>query len=140
MSGLAHYTPYHPKWYRRPVSVWWWLEKASYTQFVLRELTSVAVGYFALLTLWEVRALVQGPAAHARFLARLQTPAFLVLNFFAFVFVLFHSITWFRLAPKAIVVTLGDKRVHPSVLVAINYFFWVIISLAVAWFWPAGRP
>ncbi|MEE9179612.1 MAG: hypothetical protein V3U22_01850, partial [Vicinamibacteria bacterium] len=60
MSDRVHYTLYHPKWYRRKMSVWWWLEQWRYTKFVLRELTSISVAYFALLTLWQVRALVEG--------------------------------------------------------------------------------
>ena len=64
MSAVPHYTPYHPKWYRRPVSVWWWLHHRPYTTFVLRELTSVAVAFFAVVCLWQVRALVQGPEAY----------------------------------------------------------------------------
>ena len=62
MSGPVRYTPYHPKWYRRPVSVWWWLESWPYMRFVLRELTSVPVALVSLLTLWQVHA----PLARSR--------------------------------------------------------------------------
>ncbi|PYQ18385.1 MAG: hypothetical protein DMF81_25070, partial [Acidobacteria bacterium] len=51
VSAGSHYTPYHPRWYRRRVSVWWWLQSRSYTGFVLRELTSVFVAFFALILL-----------------------------------------------------------------------------------------
>src|SRR5262249_42542777 len=33
MSVGPHYTLYHPRWYRRRVSVWWWLQNWSYTRF-----------------------------------------------------------------------------------------------------------
>src|SRR6266567_1683740 len=49
MSAEPHYTLYHPRWYRRRVSVWWWLQNRSYAGFVLRELTSVFVAFFAVL-------------------------------------------------------------------------------------------
>jgi len=45
MSAGVGYTPYHPRWYRRRVSVWWWMESRSYTGFVLREISSVAVAF-----------------------------------------------------------------------------------------------
>src|SRR6266446_3475548 len=61
MSTEPHYTLYHPRWYRRRVSVWWWLQNRSYTAFVLRELTSVFVAFFAVVYLWQLRALAQGP-------------------------------------------------------------------------------
>src|SRR5438034_5067034 len=77
MSAGPHYTLYHPRWYRRRVSVWWWLQNRAYTGFVLRELTSVFVAFFAVISLWQLRTLIQGPEAYAHFLARLKTPLFL---------------------------------------------------------------
>ena len=132
MSAEPHYTLHHPRWYRRRVSVWWWLQNRAYTGFVLRELTSVFVAFFALVSLWQVRALVQGPDAYARFLARLGTPLFLVLHGVAFLFVLFHAVTWFNLAPKAMVVRLRGKRVPDWVIVGTNYAAWLFLSGAVA--------
>lgn len=133
MSAEAHYTPYHPKWYRRRVSVWWWLQKGSYTTFVLRELTSVFVAFFALVFLWQLRALVQGPEAYAHFLVRLRTPLFLTVNSVALLFVLFHAITWFNLAPKAMVVRLRGRRVPDWIIAGLNYLAWLFLSGAVAW-------
>ncbi len=133
MSSAARYTPYHPRWHRRRVSVWWWLEKRSYTVFVLRELTSVAVTFFALVTLGLVRAVAASPEAYARFLARLGTPLFLSLHVVAFLFVLFHSITWFNLAPKAMVVRVKGKRVPDAIVAGLNYGAWLVLSGAVAY-------
>ena len=90
------------------------------------------VAFFALVLLWEVRALAQGPEAFARFLARLGSPLFIVLHAVAFLFVLLHAITWFNLAPSAMVVRLGGKRVPDWVIVAGNYAAWVVLSVAVA--------
>ena len=132
MSAGLQYTLYHPKWYRRRVSVWWWLQKGSYAVFVLRELTSVFVATFALITLWQVRALLQGPGAYAHFLARLKSPLFLALHGVAFLFVLFHAVTWFNLAPKAMVVRLGGQRVPDWLIVGLNYGAWLCLSGAVA--------
>jgi fumarate reductase subunit C len=133
MSAPARYTPYHPKWYRRRVSVWWWLESTSYTGFVLRELTSVFVAFFALVLLWRLHAISQGPEAYARFLARMASPLFVVLDAVALLFVLFHAFTWFNLAPRAMVVRLGDKRLPDALVVGMNYLAWLVLSAAVAW-------
>ena len=133
MSAGPQYTLYHPRWYRRRVSVWWWLQKGSYAFFVLRELTSVFVAYFALVTLWQVRAVVHGPDEYAQFLARLKSPLFLALHGVAFLFVLFHAVTWFNLAPKAMVVRLGGKRVPDGVVAGLNYLACLLLSGGVAW-------
>lgn len=135
MNGAApppQYTLYHPRWYRRRVSVWWWLQNRSYTGFALRELTSVFVAFFALVYLWQLRALVRGPEAYAHVLARLGTPLFLVVDAVAFLFVLFHAITWFNLTPKAMVVRLAGKRVPDWVVVGLNYAAWLVLSGAVS--------
>ena len=132
MSAEPHYTLYHPRWYRRRVSVWWWLQNWSYTRFILREVTSVFVAFFALVYLWQLRALAEGPAAYEQFLARMKTPLFLVLDAVAFLFVLFHAITWFNLTPKAMVVRLAGKRVPDRVIIGLNYAAWLVLSGAVA--------
>lgn len=132
MSLGTQYTAYHPKWYRRPMSVWWWLQNRSYFYFVLRELTSVFVGLCALLLLWHLRALVGGPEAHAHFLAQMRRPFFVALNSVGLIFILFHTITWFNLAPKAMVVRLGGKRVPDWTIAGLNYVAWVLLSVAVA--------
>ena len=133
MSTQPHYTPYHPKWYRRRISVWWWLERWTFTKFVLRELTSVSVGYFALILLFQLRALKRGPEAYADFLGLMKSPLFGVLNGIALLFVLYHTITWFHLTPKALVVRLGGKRVPDSLILAMNYLAWIALSAAVVW-------
>ena len=138
MSDLSHYTPYHPRWYRRRMSVWWWLKNPAYTKFVLRELTSVFVTFFAMLYLWQLRAVAEGPDAYARFLARLKTPPFLILDAVAFLFVLFHTITWFNLTPTAMVVRVRGKRVPDRIVAGSNYVVWVIVSGIVAWIFTRG--
>ena len=132
MSAEPHYTPYHPRWYRRRVSVWWWLQNRTHTGFVLRELTSVFVAFFAVVSLWQLWALAQGPDAYGQFLARLRMPLFLGLDTVAFLFVLFHAITWFNLAPKALVLRLRGKRAPDWVIVGSNYAAWFVASGAVA--------
>lgn len=132
MSAGPHYTLYHPRWYRRRVSVWWWLQKRSYTAFVLRELTSVFVAFFAVVYLWLLRSLAQGPEAYGQFLTRLGTPLLLTLDTVALLFVLVHAITWLNLTPKAIVVRVRGTRVPDRIILGANYAAWLLVSGAVA--------
>lgn len=132
MSAPLGYTPFHPKWYRRRVSVWWWLGKAPYALFVAREMTCVPVAFFALVTLWAVHALRAGPEAYAAFLAWMRTPIFVALNVVAFAAMLFHSVTWFNLAPKAMVVRIGGWRAPDLLISGSNYLAWLVLSAGVA--------
>jgi fumarate reductase subunit C len=120
------------------MSVFWWLGRTSYALFVLRELTSVFVAYFAVLLTLQLRALAQGPEAHARFLARLASPGFLALDAVALLFILFHAITWFNLAPTAMVVRLRGTRVPDLAIAGANYAAWLALSLGVAWIMTRG--
>ena len=132
MSAGAHYTPYHPKWYRKRVSVWWWMESGSYTGFVLRELSAVAVALFAVVLIAQLRALDRGPEAYARFVAWLGSPLVLAVSVVGFLFVLFHAITWFNLAPTAMVVRVRGKRLPDAAISGSNYAAWVMLSAVVA--------
>src|SRR5579872_1814797 len=98
------YTEFHPRWYRPPISTYWWLGKAAYVKFILRELSSVAVAWTVALTLYQISALIRGPGPYSRFTDRMSSPEMIAVNLIAFAFLMLHSITWFNLAPKAMVV------------------------------------
>ncbi len=133
MGRAPAYTEYHPRWYRARVSTYWWLWKWAYTKFVLREVSSIFVAYFVVLTLVQIRCLSLGPGAYAEFQQRLRSPLFLVLNGISVFFVLLHTLTWFHLAPRAVVLRLGRKRVPEPLILAANYLAWMAVSCVVAW-------
>jgi len=127
------YTEFHPRWYRPRVSVYWWLGEWRYLRFILRELSSVFVAAFVIATLLGLRALRNGPEAYARFQHRLQSPTAIGLSTISFFFVLFHTITWFNLAPRAMAIRVGGKRLPDFVIAAPNYALWLVVSVAVGW-------
>ncbi len=132
-AGLPH-IPLHPRWYRRRMPIFWWAHQWVHARFILRELTSVFVAAYALVLLAQVRALEQGVVAYTQFQEWLRTPAVLILHAVALLFVLFHSITWLRLAPQALVIRLAGRRLPDSAIVAANYLAWGVCSAAIAWF------
>jgi fumarate reductase subunit C len=133
MNAIPAYTADHPRWYRPRVSTYWWLWQWGYLKFILRELSSVLVAYFVVLILLQLRALSHGPEAYAAFQAWLKTPLVIALNGVALLFVLFHTVTWFNLAPRAMAVRLRGKRVPDLLIVGANYVAWLVVSVAVAW-------
>lgn len=132
-KATPRYTQFHPRWYRPHVSVYWWLGQWPYLKFILRELSSVFVAIFVVLTLFQLHRLRDGPEAYVRFQHWLGTPAALLLSTVSFFFVLFHTVTWFNLAPSAMVVRIRGQRVPGILIAASNYVVWLLISLAVAW-------
>lgn len=127
------YRPYHPKWHRERMPIFWWLRRVAYTRFILRELTSVAVAYAAVLLLVQVRALARGPDAYARFAAWLRAPVVTALHVVLLLALLFHTVTWLHLAPRAMVIRLGGRRVPDALVLAGHYAAWIAVTGFVTW-------
>jgi fumarate reductase subunit C len=130
---MVNPTEYLPRSYRARVSTYWWLARWPYLKFILREGSSVFVAWVVVVTLVGIGALRHGPAGYSEFEEWLRTPLVLALNVVSFVFVVFHAVTWFNLAPKAMAVRVRGKRLPAFALAAPNYAAWIAISLLVAW-------
>ena len=85
------------------------------------------------MTLLQIRALMRGPEEYAEFQQWLRSPLVVALNVVSFLFVMFHAVTWFNLAPKAMAVRVGGKRLPGLAIAAPNYVAWVVVSAAIAW-------
>ena len=136
MQAMHHgdlYTDYHPRWLRRRVSTYWWLEKPTYFAFILRESTCLFVAWFVIYLLLLTNAVVEGPAAYEQFMAWSAAPWMIALNVVSFVFLVFHAITFFVAAPQALVVHLGRTRVPGHLVLIGHYAAWVGASAAVIW-------
>ncbi len=138
MKEAPPYTAFHPRWYRSRVSTYWWLGKWAHLKFILRELSSVSVAFFVVLTLLQISAVARGPEAYAEFQQWLRNPLLVALNTVSFLFVLFHAVTWFNLAPRAMILRLGGKRVPDVAIAASNYVAWIVASAIVGWFLLGG--
>ncbi len=115
------------KEYIRPMPANWWMMKKTFVLFIVRELTCVFVGGYALFLLVLVARRDQPEA----FAAWLNSPLLIVLQIIALPMVLYHSITWFNLTPKVMVVWRGEERVSPLLIAGANYVAWAIISIVI---------
>jgi fumarate reductase subunit C len=127
------YTVHHPRWLRQRVSTYWWLKKPAYLAFILREISSVFVAWTIVYLLLAVRAVSQGAVAYADFLDWSEGSAVLTLNVVSVGFLVFHAITWFNLAPQAMVIHVGRRRVPGALIAASNYAAWAIATALIAW-------
>ena len=125
--------PPQDRLYRPPVSRFWWLHRRSYLVFVLRELSSVFVAWFVVYLLLLVDAVHAGSDSYQRFVQWSSNPWILGLNIIAMAFVLLHAITWFNLAPKAMVIRIKGRRLRPRPVVAAHFTAWAVASAVVAW-------
>jgi fumarate reductase subunit C len=139
MSDKPAYTEHHPRWYRPRTSTYWWLMRPSYLLFILRELSSIFVAWFVVYLLLLVHAVGQGPESYRQFLSWAGTsPLVLLLNIVSLLFIVFHAITWFNLAPQAMVVRLRGQRVPGQWIAGGNYVAWALVSALMAWIFLGG--
>ena len=115
------------------MSTYWWLQRRSYLAFILRELSSIFVGWFVVFLLLLIVAVNQGESRYQEFLGWSGKPAVLALNIVSFFFIMYHAITWFNLAPKAMVVRVAGTRVPGFLIAGSNYLAWAMASALVGW-------
>jgi len=120
---------------RRPYvreETWRWIFRhPRYVRYMAREFSCLFIGAWTLLLVWGLKRLAEGPEAWAAFLAALKSPASIVFHLFALAFAAYHSITWFRLTPKALPVQLGEEFVSDGVISGAHYVVWAVLSLLV---------
>ena len=116
---------------KRPMASPWFMAKKTWKIYMIRELTCVFVGLFALELLMLAGAVADGPDAYAEFLTCLETPWLIGLNVFALAMVTYHSITWFVAAPKALRLHIGDNPVDPKIIIYSHYALWLVLSIVV---------
>ncbi len=133
MSENVEYGGFYARWYRPRISRLWWLRRRSYLVFILRELSSVFVAWFVVFLLMLVHAVSTGEREYQRFLDLSANPWMLALNLVALFFVVFHAVTWFKLAPQAMVVQLRGRRVPGAWILILHYLAWAVLSAVMAW-------
>lgn len=126
-------TPRTPRTYRRPVSTWWWTKKRNYLIFVLRELSSLFIGWFVLYLLLLFGAVARGAAAYQSFLEWAAHPLLVVINVLAAAFVVLHVVTFFQMTPKAMVIRLGGRTMPAPAMIVGEYIGLAVVSAIVIW-------
>jgi fumarate reductase subunit C len=133
MASTHVYTDYHPRWLRRHVSTYWWLEKWAYFAFILRESTCLFVAWFVAYLLLMIGAVAGGGDGYLRFLEWSALPWVLTLNAASLLFMVYHAVTFFVAAPQALVVHVGRRPVPARLVLIGHYAAWAAASAAVAW-------
>jgi len=111
----------------------WFLRHPRYMRYMAREFSCLFIGAYTLMLVVGLKRLAEGPEAWAAFLAALGSTAAIVFHLFALAFSAYHSITWFRLTPKAMPVQLGENFLPDRVISGAHYAGWAILSLVVLW-------
>jgi len=100
---------------------------------MLREISCVFVAWSVVYLLLLVHAIGAGQESYVRFLNWSANPFVVALNVVAWVFVLLHAVTWFGLAPRAIVPHVRGRRVPARAVLSGHYAAWLVVSAVVVW-------
>ena len=118
--------------------VTWWLQSQVFFMFMLRELSCVFIGAYAVVVLVLVWKVTQGKDEYTAFLDVLKSQPAVIFHYVAFAFACLHTMTWFNATPQAMPVRIGEKRVSSTLLIAVNYVIWIAVSAAVLWILLVG--
>lgn len=116
------------KHYVRPIPGNWWLTRPSYLQFMIRELTAAFLGGYAIFLLVLISK-ARDPIAFGALLGLLKSPISIALHLIVLAFALFHSITFFNLTPKVLVLHRGEEKVPAAAISGAHYAAWLVVSL-----------
>lgn len=120
--------------YVKPMPRTWFLQNPFHTLYMVREGTSLFVGAYSLILMWGLASLVKGEAAWNGWLEHMQCPAMTVFHVIALLATLYHAITWFSLAPKAMHLQKGDKKLEDTPVVIAHYVAFVIATVVIIGF------
>lgn len=107
----------------------WWMKQLFYTKYMIREGTSVLITIYSLILAWGVLRLSQGEAAFNGYLDALHNPLAILLHIIMLVFALYHTITWFSLAPKAADLWIKGKKLEDQAIIAAHYAIFALTTV-----------
>ena len=125
--------------YIRPISkTTWYMRNGRYKVYMMREMTCLLVGVYSMLLIFGLAALAEGSAERWNaFLASQQNSAMVTFHALALIyFLIYQTFAWFELAPKAMPLQLGEKKLPDSYIVIAHYIAWAVLSAFI--FWLAG--
>jgi fumarate reductase subunit C len=97
-------------------------------------LTSFLVAFYTFLTIFALAALAKSPDSWNAFLASQQGAGMTIFHALALLYFLFYqTFPWFKLAPKAMPIQIGEKKLPDAYIIIGHYVAWVIISVFILW-------
>jgi len=115
----------------------WWLEKPMYLRYLLREVSSFFIGFYAALLCVGVWRLTMGPASWEKYVDLLTSPVMVVLQLVTLAFTLYHAVGWFNVTPQTMPLMKDGEFVPPRPIVLAQYGMWagasLVILIAVFW-------
>ncbi|MFM2480781.1 fumarate reductase subunit C [Celerinatantimonas sp. YJH-8] len=117
--------------YVRPMKANWWLKSGFYIKYMIREGSSIVLAIYSLILLAGLFRLSQSAESFQSWLHAMKNPVAIIFHLIALLWILYHSVTWFELAPKAADLWIKEKKIQDSVIVRSMYVILAIVSVAI---------
>jgi fumarate reductase subunit C len=104
---------------------------------MVRDITSIFIAGYCVFLMY-VLCRSRDPEQFAAFYALWGTWWSRLLHLVALVFATYHSITFFNLTPRVLVMFQGDEKVPDNAISGMHYALWVIVSVilvSIALYW-----
>jgi fumarate reductase subunit C len=122
--------------YVRPISkTTWYMRNGRYRVYAARELTAFLVAFYSFYLICVLAIIAAGDAGRwESFLEAQQSTGWVVFHAIALLyFLFFQTFPWFKLAPKAMPLQIGENKVPDKVIIIGHYVAWVIVSAFILW-------
>jgi fumarate reductase subunit C len=118
----------------RKVPRTWWLRTGPFRRFAAREFTSLFAAAASVFLLLFLFALSRGPQEYQGFLRWLELPGVVVLAVITLIALVYHTLTWFRLSTRILVIRMAGHTVPPTLILAVLVAVWLAASALIAYF------
>ena len=110
----------------------WWLKNGFYRAYMMREVSCIFITIYTVVLLVGLVRLYQGPDAYAAWLAALQSPLSIAGSIIMLISTMYHSISWFKVAPQAMPLQVAGVWINAPLLVGLHYAaFFVILAIGL---------
>jgi fumarate reductase subunit C len=120
-------TVYHPR-----LSGNWWTRNQHYLLYMVRELTAVFDAAWAVIFIVQIPAMAGGADAHGRWLAMVNSPAWVIFSLISLAFVLYHAYTAFTATNTLLYIRMGPKPVPGNSLNALMFVGFTVVTVVLA--------
>ena len=130
MSGEAGAPAAHAtatRSYRRGMQGGWWLRRANYFWYTVREFTALPMALWLLWFLVEIKRASNGPSGYYPH----SSTGFVVFSVVCLMFAVYHSFTFLRLAGTILHLKVLDKPVPSALIVASQFGIWLVASIVI---------
>lgn len=125
-AGSANRKPY-----KRPMAGWY-KRDPFFVRYMWREVTALAVLFYAIVLMVGVLRLSQGEAAFNGWLAALGSPLSLAFHLVLLVAMVYHVWTWFEVMPKTMpILYAGGQRVSDATIMRGGVIAAIVTNLAL---------